>query len=63
MVNIHNGTRYAILNYNLNAGSLIIGSAGLNYGGGTMWNGGNAAGLLMEFDNNTDIVVHDNGNR
>jgi len=63
VVNIHNGTRYAVLNYNLNAGSLIIGSTGLNYGGGTLWNGGNAAGLLMECDNNTEIVVHDNGSR
>ena len=47
VVNIHNGTRYAILNYNLNPGSLIIGSTGLNYGGGTNWNGRNAAGLIQ----------------
>ncbi len=39
VANIHNGTRFAILNYNLNPGSLIIGSTGLNYGGGTNWNG------------------------
>ncbi len=42
---------------------MIIGSFGLNYGGGTNWNGGNAAGLLMKCDNNTEIVVHDNGSR
>ncbi len=40
VVNVHNGTRYAILNYSLNPGSLIFGSTGLNYGGGTSWNGG-----------------------
>jgi len=63
VANIHNGTRYAALYQNLNQGSLIIGSTGLNYGGGTNWNGGNAAGLMMECDNNTEIVVHDNANR
>jgi len=63
LANIHNGTRYAALNYNLNAGSLILGSTALNYGGGTNWNGGNAAGLMMECLDNTEIVVHDNGNR
>jgi hypothetical protein len=47
----------------LNPGSLIIGSAGLNYGGGTHWNGGNAAGLMMECNSNTEIVVNDNGKR
>jgi hypothetical protein len=47
----------------LNPGSLILGSTALNYGGGTNWNGGNAAGLMMECDNNTEIVVHDNANR
>ena len=30
VANIHNGTRYAALNFNLNQGSLIIGSTGLN---------------------------------
>ncbi len=50
-------------NYTLNPGSLILGSTALNYWGGTNWNGGNAAGLLMEYDDNTEIVVHDNGKR
>jgi hypothetical protein len=63
VANIHNGTRFATLNFNFNPGSLIIGSSALNYGGGTNWNGGNAAGLMMECDNNTEIVVHDNANR
>jgi hypothetical protein len=63
ILNIHNGTPFAINNYTLNNGSLIIGDTLLNYGGGTNWNGGNAAGLMLECDNNTEIVVHDNGNR
>jgi hypothetical protein len=42
---------------------LTLGSKALNYGGGTNWNAGNAAGLLMDCDNNTQIVVHDNGKR
>ena len=63
VANIHNGTRFAILNYNLNPGSLIIGSSGLSYGGGTNWNGGNVAGLMMECYSNTEIVVHDNNTR
>jgi hypothetical protein len=63
VANIHNGNRFAALNYTLNPGSLILGSTALNYGGGTNWNGGNAAGLLMKCDNNTEIVVHDNCNR
>jgi hypothetical protein len=63
ILNIHNGSPYATSNYTLNNGSLIIGDTLLNYGGGTQWNGGNAAGLMMECDNNTEIVVHDNGKR
>ncbi len=47
----------------MNPGSLILGSTALNYGGGINWNGGNAAGLMMECDNNTEIVVHDHENR
>ena len=47
VANFHNGTRFSALNYSLNPGSLILGSTGLNYGGGTNWNGGNAAGLMM----------------
>ena len=42
---------------------MIIGDTLLNYGGGTLWNGGNAAGLMMECASNTEIVVHDGGNR
>jgi hypothetical protein len=66
VVNIHNGSPFAINNYTLNNGSLIIGDTLLlNYGGGTLrvWNGGNAAGLMLECSTNTEIVVHDSGNR
>jgi hypothetical protein len=64
-MNIHNGSPYATNKYTLNHGPLTIGDTLLNYGGGTLWNGGNAAGLLMELecDNSTEIVVHDNGKR
>jgi hypothetical protein len=34
VVNIHNGTPFAINNYTLNNGSLIIGDTLSNYGGG-----------------------------
>ena len=52
----------AVNNYTLNNGSLVIGDTTLNYGGadGSYWNGGNAAGLMVECDNYTEIVVHDN---
>jgi hypothetical protein len=64
IANIHNGTRAAILSYNFNPGNSIIGtSTGLNYGGGTFWNVGNTAGLMMQCISNTEIVVHDSGNR
>ncbi len=63
IVNIHGGSPYATINYTLNNGSLIIGDTSLNYGGGTLWNGGNAAGLMLECNANTEIVVHDNGQR
>jgi hypothetical protein len=63
VANIHNGTRFAALNYTLNSGSLLLVSTAWNYGFGTNWNGENVAGLLMECDNNTEIVVHDSEKR
>ncbi len=63
VANFHNGTRFVASNYTLNPGNLILSSTALNYGGGTDWNGGNAAGLLMECSDNTGIVVHDSGKR
>ena len=61
VVDIHNGTLCAVLNDNLNKGSLIIGSIGFCYG--TSWNSGNEAGLLMECSDNSEIAVHDNAKR
>ena len=43
-------------------GSLTIGDLSLNYGNGTNWNT-NTAGLLLECLDNTEIAVHDAGNR
>ncbi len=63
ILNINNGSPYATENYTLNDGSLVIGDTLLNYGGGTLWNGGKAAGLMMECEANTEIAVHDGGNR
>ncbi len=47
----------------LNNGSLVIGDTLLNYGGCDVWNGGDAAGLTLECNSNTEIAVHDNGTR
>ncbi len=63
VLNVHGGSPYAFNNYTLNHGGLIIGYTLLNYGGGNSWNGGNAAGSLMECNDNTGIAVHDSGNR
>ena len=63
ILNIHNGSPFATANYTLQNGSLIIGDTLLDYGGGTNWNAGNAAGLMLECSNTTEIVVHDSGNR
>jgi len=63
ILNIHNGSPYATANYTLRNGSLIIGDTLLDYGGGTNWNAGNAAGLMLECLNTTEIVVHNSGNR
>ena len=63
IVNINAGSPYATSNYTLNKGSLVIGDTLLNYGGGTSWNGGNAAGLMLECASNTEIAVHDSGHR
>ena len=57
---MHNGAPYAVNNYTLNNGSLVIGDTALNYGGGDLWNGGNAAALMLECASNTEIAVHDN---
>jgi hypothetical protein len=60
--NINNGSPYATANNNMLSGSLTIGGTNVNYGGGNLWNT-NMAGFLMECENNTEIAVHDAGQR
>ena len=45
------------------AGSLNIGSVGANFGGGTSGWTTNTAGLMLECADNTEIAVHDSGER
>ena len=62
VANITNTSPYAVANNYMQAGSLTIGDTLLNYGNGTSWTS-NTAGLLMECLDNTEIAVHDAGNR
>jgi len=59
---ITNGNTYAVPNGRMASGSLSIGSVNASYGGGNNWNE-NTAGLLLETAENTEIAVHDSGNR
>ena len=63
LTNIRAGNPYAVPNNYMSAGSLTIGDCSLNYGGGTTYWSSNTAGLLMECLDNTEIAVHDAGNR
>jgi hypothetical protein len=57
------GTNYANTNNYMAMGSLTLGASNKNYGGGTSgWNG-NTAALLFECLDNTEIAVHDAGDR
>jgi hypothetical protein len=60
--NINNGSPYASANNFMQSGSLTIGGANANYGGGNKWTG-NTAGLMMEYLDNAEIAVHDAGDR
>jgi hypothetical protein len=60
--NIHNGSPYAVPNNFMASGSLTIGGTTSNYGGTTNWTS-NTAGLMMECADNTEITIHDSGNR
>jgi hypothetical protein len=60
--NINNGSPYATANNFMQSGSLTIGGINANYGGGNNWTA-NTAGLLMECQDNTEIAVHDAGQR
>ena len=46
----------------MKSGSLTIGDINENYGNGTNWNT-NTSGLLLECLDNTEIAVHDSGQR
>ena len=63
IASINGGTNFAVLNNYMAVGSLTIGDPTKNYGGGTStWNT-NTAGLMMECLDNTEIAVHDAGQR
>ena len=63
VANINNGSPYAVANNYMAAGSLTIGGTTTNYGGGSSQWTTNTAGLLMECQDNTEIAIHDAGNR
>ena len=60
--NIHGGNPFAVLNNKMKIGSLTIGDMSFDYGGSSDWTS-NTAGLMLECLNNTEIAVHDAGNR
>jgi hypothetical protein len=62
LANIHNGSPYAVANNYMQSGSLTIGGVNANYGGGANWNT-NTAGLMMECQTETEIAIHDAGQR
>jgi len=56
------GTNFGNTNNYMALGSLTLGATNKNYGAGSGWNG-NTAGLLMECSDNTEIAIHDAGDR
>lgn len=62
IANINGGSGYAVGAGYMSAGSLTLGDQTKNYGGGSSWNS-NTAGLLMECLANTEIAIHDGGDR
>jgi hypothetical protein len=55
---------FAVANGLMAPGSLTIGDINKSFGGESGWRaGGNAAGLLLETQDNTEIAVHDAGSR
>jgi len=58
--NINNGN--PIAHVYMGNGSLTIGDIGTNFGWGSGWTG-NTAGLMLECADNTEIAVHDSGQR
>ncbi|MFM2119496.1 MAG: hypothetical protein RL722_964 [Pseudomonadota bacterium] len=59
---ITNGGGYAVPSGRMAAGSLTVGSITTSFGGGSGWNA-NTAGLLLETLADTEIAVHDSGDR
>jgi len=62
LLNVVGGTAYAVPNNLMAAGSLTLGGTDRNYGGGSSWNS-STAGLLFECQTNTEIAIHDAGDR
>lgn len=63
IANINGGSGYAVGAGYMSAGSFTLGDHTKNYGGGVSgWNS-NTAGLLFECLSNTEIAVHDGGDR
>jgi len=62
LLNVVGGTANAVPNGYMAAGSLTLGGTDRNYGGGSFWTS-NTAGLLFECQSNTEIAIHDSGDR
>jgi hypothetical protein len=62
IANIYSLNPYAVPNNFMTIGSLTLGGTQVDYGTATGWST-NTAALMLECLNNTEIVVHDSGNR
>lgn len=60
LVNVTNGTEYAVPNGFVQPGSFVISGRNTAYGGGSAWNS-NTAQLILEFSNNTEFAGELNG--
>jgi hypothetical protein len=63
IASINGGNSYAVPSGFMSAGSLTIGDQTKNYGGGVSGWTSNTAGLMFECAVNTEIAVHDGGDR
>lgn len=63
IASINGGNSYAVPSGFMSAGSLTLGDQTKNYGGGTTYWNSSTAGLMMECAVNTEIAVHDGGDR
>ena len=62
IANIWTGTRFAVSQGYMSAGSLTIGSISASYGGSTTGWSSNTAGLMFETNANQEICCHHSGN-